>query len=130
MKTETVVAWYIKAEVAFVTVLTVLALYLGWVMFSSPFSRADFDQQVWARAAHDSDRCDTRGEMIDSLLKKHVQIGMEKSKLVALLGQPDNDHGGEISYYLGFCQTFVDPDTLDFYFDNQGALTKHVVKNH
>ena len=129
MKTETAVSLYEKAEAACVTVLTLLVLYVGWLMISSPFSRADFDQQAWALASHDDDNC-TRAEMVDSLLKKHVRIGMEKNKLVALLGKPDHELGDETSYDLGFCRTFVDPDSLDFYFDQQGALTKHVIKNH
>lgn len=49
---------------------------------------------------------------------------------VALLGKPDSDRGGEASYELGFCQTFVDPDTLDFYFDSHGVLTRHAITNH
>lgn len=134
MKTDTVVRWYVKAEVACAAavMLPVLlfALYLGWLKFSSPFSHADFDQRAWTAVPVANDNNCERGAMVDSLLRKHVRIGMEKSKLVALLGKPDHDHGGKASYYLGYCQTFTDEDTLDFYFDRQGALTKHEIKTH
>ncbi len=99
-------------------------------MFSSPFSRADFDQQAWAALTAANDNNCERGAMLDSRLKKHVQIGMQKSKIVALLGKPDKDNGGVAFYYLGYCQTFTDEDTLDFYFDSQGALTKHAITTH
>lgn len=130
MKTATVVAWYVKAEIVCVAAVALIVGYLGWLMFSSPFSHAEFDQRAWALITPATDNSCARGAMVDSLLKEHVQIGMQKSQLVALLGKPDYDHGGEASYELGYCQTFVDPDTLDFYFDQQGALTKHVIKNH
>ncbi len=134
MKIETFIGRYIKADVAWTTAVVLppllLALYLGWLMFSSPFSRADFDQQAWAALTAANDNNCERGAMLDSLLKKHVQIGMQKSKIVALLGKPDKDNGGVAFYYLGYCQTFTDEDTLDFYFDSQGALTKHAITTH
>ena len=48
MKTATVVAWYVKAEIACLVAVTLIVGYPGWLMFSSPFSHADFDQRAWA----------------------------------------------------------------------------------
>jgi hypothetical protein len=120
---------YRKIEAAWVSALTLLLVYLGWMVFSSPFSHADFNLRDWALAAHDGTHC-TRGEMVDSLLRKHVKPGMEKTELVALLGKPDKEFGDESSYDLGACQIFSDMDSLDFYFDRQGTLIRHVIDGH
>jgi hypothetical protein len=129
MQTETVATIYKKVECACVAAVALLVLYLLWAVFSSPFSRADFDETLWANTAGHDDTC-IRGSMVNDLLKKRVQIGMPRSSLVAIIGEPDHVDGMEISYYLGFCQTPVDPDTLDFYFDSHGALTRHEIRNH
>ncbi|GJI89269.1 hypothetical protein [Duganella hordei] len=129
MQTETVATTYKKAERACLAAVALLVLYLLWEVFSSPFSGADFDEKRWADAAGHDDTC-IRGAMVNDLLKKRVQIGMSRSSLVAIVGKPDHGDGMEISYYLGFCQTPVDPDTLDFYFDSRGALTRHEIRNH
>jgi outer membrane protein assembly factor BamE (lipoprotein component of BamABCDE complex) len=129
MKTETVVSFYKKAELVCLIAFGLLLLYLLWVTFSSPFSRANFDAEHWAEVVGKDDAC-TRGSMVNDLLKNRIQTGMQKEFLLAILGKPDRDDGREVSYYLGFCQTFVDPDTLDFYFDAEGKLTKHEIINH
>ena len=125
MKTAT----YKTTKLAFLIAGAALVASVLWLAFSSPFSGADFNQRGWAAAAGQDERC-IRGSMVNDLLKKHVRIGMTKEKLFAVIGQPDDDRGAEVSYYLGFCQTPIDPDTLDFYFDSQGMLTKHDIINH
>jgi hypothetical protein len=129
MKTETIINPYKNAKLACVIGVALLVMYGLWSIFSSPFSRAAFDEKHWADVAGRDDTC-IRGAMVNDLLKKRIQLGMPKSDLIAIIGEPDRSDAADISYYLGFCQTPIDPDTLDFHFDTHGLLTSHEIKNH
>ncbi|MYM29244.1 hypothetical protein GTP58_13020 [Duganella sp. CY15W] len=126
MENSTVAKVYKKAELVCIIAALCVIARLAWVMMT-PLSRADFDRQRWLAAAdHPEQRCAMTGD----LLKRHVRLGMSKGELLALLGPSGRDGDNPVAYYLDYCQTDIDPDTVDFYFDAQGKLLRHEVKTH
>jgi hypothetical protein len=86
------------------TTILVLAVFASLVTlwFSGVLkSRQKFDKQVWATA--DPDHSNIRFEMLDDLFANHRFKELNRSGVVALLGEPEEPGipGWDIAYLLG-----------------------------
>lgn len=72
----------------------VLVAQVGGFLFGGypkPKPQGPFNQHVWLVSGGGSwERYDDRGRMIDSVLRDHVRLGMPRSAVESLLGQPDS----------------------------------------
>jgi hypothetical protein len=64
------------------------------------------------------------------MLNKDSQIDYAKAQAELAAAIAQLAAIAKLRHYLGFCQTPIDPDTLDFHFDTHGLLTSHEIKNH
>jgi len=62
-----------------------------------------FSKESWQNDA------DYRYEMINDLRNNYLFIGMEKTEVINLLGEPDSS---DTSYYLGYPGNHIDPEIL------------------
>lgn len=91
------------------------AAFLAASMAAAVWSdtREDFDRAAWrAAGAGDLPTFTTRGRMSDDLVARHLRVGMSRSQVLALLGEPDQPSTTEVVYYLGASNSLL--STLSF----------------
>ena len=82
-----------------------------YITHTSIFTYAsNFSTEKWLTNRQD------RHYMLDNLNRKHKIIGMDVSKLKALLGSPDIESEAEIEYLIGY--GWIDPEMLVFKIEN------------
>jgi predicted negative regulator of RcsB-dependent stress response len=114
------------------TILVLLVLFLGSVAYFAysvwqlnrifPDNIA-FDAALW-KTADTGEQDNTRCSMQADLEQNHLNLGMTKAEVVALLGETEQTEQ-TLSYYLGFCNPFgIDGMALGLEFDSNDKLTK------
>lgn len=58
---------------------------------------APFDSATW-KSGNDS----ARGQMADDLIDRRLLIGKTRAEVIAMLGEPDQDGGGSLGYFVYF----------------------------
>ncbi|QNA87520.1 hypothetical protein G4G28_01850 [Massilia sp. Dwa41.01b] len=99
---------------------------LSFCSYLSPFNKAPFDAARWRSPEHEDARCG----MVDDLRSRLLGRGQDMRGVTAVLGEPHPSRERVSSYYLGYCSTSFDPDTLDIAFDEQGKITSVEVVTH
>jgi len=101
------------------TIILSPLLYVGiimiWIFSISYYPKTDFNKQKWIENKEE------RYKMSNDIIKSEILIGKTKKEVIELLGDDfysyDENH---IAYDLGFVPGLfnIDPDVLDFYFEN------------
>jgi outer membrane protein assembly factor BamE (lipoprotein component of BamABCDE complex) len=118
--------WWGKVIAVALLLVLLLALAAGYSVWrlSQVFPKAiSFDAELW-RTADTSQLDNPRCLMQRDLEQNHLKLGMTKTEVAALLGEPEEDKQ-TTSYYLGFCSPFgVDAMALGLEFDNDDKLSR------
>jgi hypothetical protein len=80
-----------------------------------------FDSEKWKTADLElEDNWSLRWDMMNSLRNNNNLIGMSKSEIITLLGEPDGSltTGSTFKYYLGYTHTGINTGSLVLTFDN------------
>ncbi|WP_139271084.1 hypothetical protein [Atopomonas hussainii] len=107
------------------------SLFFGFKLFL--LIDGAFDRDEWVRPVTNQESAGCyRGAMVEDLIARHLFVGMRRSDVVALLGQPDYRSGaGELQYVLGMCSGVgFDYDYLNIYFDGAGGFVSAKVFQH
>lgn len=118
--------WWGKVITVALFLLLLLALAAGYSLWriNQILPRATtFDAELWYNAdtnQRDNPRC----LMQRDIKENHLELGMTRAEITALLGEPEANEQ-TTSYYLGFCHPFgVDAMALGLEFDNNNKLTR------
>jgi hypothetical protein len=113
----------IASVLLFVLVLALVAGYSLWRL-SQVFPRAiTFDAELW-RTADTNEQDNPRCLMQRDLEQHHLNLGITRVEVVALLGESEENEQ-TTSYYLGFCSPFgVDAMALGLEFDSKDKLSR------
>src|SRR4030042_924998 len=88
-----------------------------------------FDKEVWLNSDKINQKPYPRLKMADDLIKKDVLIGLTRSQVIELLGEP-GDHGYfrsyDLVYWLGPERSFmgIDSEWLAILIDDNGLVSK------
>ena len=90
-----------------------------------PFSGSSFDQRLWLEVANDYHPDNPRASMVEDLRNRFLFHGMEKSKVIELLGLPESEPlPNTLSYNLGKWSGYrMDNDALFIKFDGSDRLS-------
>ncbi|WKL49519.1 hypothetical protein Q1W71_06935 [Flavobacterium pectinovorum] len=104
-------------------VITLIAIAVIICSFGlrGKISGEKFDSEKWKTADLNSeDNFSLRWDMMNSLRNNNSLIGMSKSKIITLLGKPDEGFTTEntFRYYLGYTDTGINTGSLIVTFDN------------
>jgi len=105
-------------------VAALVPLFL-YTLPDDPFSGRSFDRKIWLEFADDYVDDNPRASMIRDLQKEHLQVGMSRTEIIELLGEPETKfENSDFSYIVGMWSGFrMDHDGLELYFDQNGNLT-------
>jgi outer membrane protein assembly factor BamE (lipoprotein component of BamABCDE complex) len=85
----------------------------------------EFNSEKWKNSDLNTERdMSLRWDMMNSLRKNYDLIGMKKSEIIELLGQPTSVINNQFHYYLGFSKTGINTGTLYVTFDNKEVVSK------
>lgn len=102
-------------------ILIIIAIIICGFGLRGKISGEKFDSQKWKTADLASeDNASLRWDMMSSLRNNHDLIGMSKSKIITLLGKPDEGFTTEntFRYYLGYSHSGINTGSLIVTFDN------------
>lgn len=103
-----------------------LLLAVAGVIVYDYATRVPFSSAAWKAAKTSPDGVKLRGRMTASLFSQHELVGMSKSQILALLGEPDQESdlsGWDMGYTVGY--SIIDPIMLVFEFDAQWLVVKY-----
>ncbi len=102
-----------------------VALLVGLVTFLVVTSRRDaFDAELWQAQRGKDERHNPRGGMVVDLLQTHLRVGMSRTEVRRLLGEPDQRHGSSDVYELGVSPYGIDFEYLLIDYDSAGQVTQ------
>ena len=87
-----------------------ITLFLFTFLICCQPNQINFDQAKWENGCVDG-FCNDREPMVADLMKNHLKVGMAKSKVISLLGNPnfvEND-GSLIGYDIFVAYSGIDP---------------------
>jgi len=121
-----------------IAVLVAVASAIGVAESLDYRNRAEFDATVWRNPPGcGSNGCDVdcvRGQMVRDLTRSYLRLGMSRSDVIALLGNPQPGSlpvKTSLSYDLGMCSGFrMDYDALVLSFNDRDALIDIRTKHH
>ncbi|NHZ35906.1 hypothetical protein [Massilia rubra] len=90
----------------------------------SPFNGDKFDPTIWKAPMTDYDLSNCmRGGMADDIVNKVIRVGMQRERVLELLGKAPDGHDNKDQYPLGYCSGIgADVDYLVLYYDAAGKL--------
>lgn len=111
--------------------ITLIAIVIIICVFglSGKISGEKFDSKKWKTANLDlEDNWSLRWDMMNSLRNNNNLIGLSKSEIITLLGNPDESLATKntFRYYLGYSHTGINTGSLTLTFDNGIVSEIHV----
>jgi hypothetical protein len=94
----------IIGALALLCVLSFSAFYYWFTVGAIDFEPQAFDSTIWKNTDPTMSWESVRLKMIDDLIKKKIIKGMNKSSVIALIGEPDDTpyfQSYDMVYYLG-----------------------------
>ncbi|KMQ70483.1 hypothetical protein SDC9_79696 [bioreactor metagenome] len=89
------------------------------------FSHEKFNSETWKNANLTSEEnFSLRWDMMNDLRNHHQIIGMNKTEIKNLLGNPDSETRNEFNYYLGYSKHGINTGTLWLIFDKNNKVVK------
>jgi len=109
------------------TIVSIPLIYISlifiWITIATHYPQKDFNQERWL-----NDK-EVRFEYADNLVDNDKLIGMTKTEIFKLLGEPDNETETKITYYIGFSPRHfigIDPDWLEIELKNGEAINVRI----
>ncbi|MFT4535474.1 MAG: hypothetical protein ACI9P5_002843 [Saprospiraceae bacterium] len=78
----------------------VLTIILLFTILTSCNSKKDFNSQEWNEKGVDWWMTDIREKMVDDLIQSDTLIGLNKTEIIDLLGQPQKEENLEMKYLI------------------------------
>lgn len=123
--------WLKKLIMAGVVLLLLyILLVIGFVSIpdiNDFLTRQDFNSEQWKTWEETEENCCLRWQMVHDLTEKHNLVGMKRSELIELLGEPDSEIGNDLYYYLGMTGHGIDPGSLILYLNNSSVVERYIV---
>lgn len=88
-----------------------LMLFLASCCSDSP---TKFDSTSWKQWEETENTLSLRWNMRKDFLSRYKVIGMKKSEIISLLGEPENSSENYISYFLGHSGCGINTGSLSF----------------
>lgn len=89
---------------------------------------SDFNSKKWKNSSlHLEENWDLRWKMMNDLRDKHKLIGMTKTNIEQLLGEPTSINNKEFYYNLGMTGKGINTGTLLIKFDEHNIVQKIIV---
>lgn len=85
-----------------------------WISIGTYYPERDFDKKAW------SENEEKRYEYADDLVENQKLIGLSRTEIKEILGEPKYENENSMTYYLGFSpRNFfaIDPDWLEVSFE-------------
>lgn len=89
------------------------------------FSHEKFSSNSWKNAnLNTEENLSYRWDMMNDLRNQYDIIGMNKTEIKNLLGNPDSENNNEFNYYLGCSKHGINTGTLWKIFDRKNKVRK------
>ena len=85
-----------------------------------------FDSEKWKNWENTEEEWSLRWDMMNSLRNNYKLIGMSRTEIINLLGQPNNEFSSSNSfrYFLGFAKSGIDTGSLIIEFEKNRHPSK------
>lgn len=104
-----------------VIIATVALVTLMWNIIGS--NNVKFDQDRWKNWIDSEAELSLRWDMMEDVQKHHKMIGMTRSEVIDLLGQPTSEATAELSYYLGMARNGINIGRLTLNLNESNVVT-------
>lgn len=123
--------FFVLATIAALVAVSPLLFVSGYIAYnhvSEVYQRVPFDSAVWKASLNKDDDGKLRLRMVDDLLKRHTLVGMTRTQISDLLGEPPHTNyfsDYQFVYWLGPERGFmsIDSEWLAVRFDNLDRVT-------
>lgn len=95
-----------------------MVLLYAWVSIETYVPERNFNKEAW------TENTEKRYEYADDLVDNQKLIGLTKSEITEMLGEPDDEDENTMTYYLGISPKHLfalDPDWLEIKFEKDVA---------
>lgn len=113
-----------------ISIITSPVIYIGliflWITLSTQYPHKDFNKEKW-----NSD-IESRFEYADDLVDNNLLIGLTKTEVETMLGEPDSENANTLTYYIGFSPRHfigIDPDWLEIKFENGKVINVRIYES-
>ncbi len=107
---------------ALVLIAATVLLAAIWNVAGS--TNVKFEQDRWKNWVEIEAELSLRWDMVEDLQENHKLIGMTRSEVTDLLGQPNVDDGTEVSYYLGMARKGINTGHLKLTFGDEQFVSE------
>lgn len=88
-------------------------------------SHEKFNSELWKTAnLNNEENLTLRWDMMNDLRNKYKLVGMTKSQIIELLGNPGGTTSSEFRYYLGYSKTGINTGYLIVTFNDKNKVTE------
>lgn len=88
-------------------------------------SHEKFNSENWKNSELNlEENWSLRWDMMNDLRNQYEIIGMNKTEVIKLLGNPESKTDTEFSYYLGYSKRGINTGNLTLTFDKNNKVTK------
>lgn len=112
----------LKNRSALVLIAGTVLLAAIWNVTGS--TNVKFEQDRWKNWVETEAELSLRWDMVENLQKNHELIGMTRSEVRDLLGQPNVGDAAEISYYLGMARKGINTGHLKLTFGDDQLVSE------
>ena len=89
------------------------------------FSHEKFNSENWKNSELNAEEnWSLRWDMMNDLRNEYDIVGMNKTEVIKLLGNPESKSDTEYSYYLGYSKSGINTGSLTLTFDKNNKVTK------
>ncbi|MGO4920996.1 hypothetical protein [Maribacter spongiicola] len=107
--------------------ISILIILVVGIYISNRLAEPNFDSDKWKNWTETESEMSLRWDMMRSLGKNHELKGMNKAKIIELLGTPDSELKSTFTYYLGYSKRGINQGYLDIVFDENGIVVDYSV---
>ena len=106
-------------------IIVVLVIVILGFSLKGRISGTEFDSEKWKHSNLKlEDNWDLRWKMMNNLRNNNQLIGMNKTQITNLLGEPDHEFNNDYNYYLGMTGTGINTGNLAITFNTNNIVTK------
>ena len=107
----------------FKIIISIFIVFILAFLLKGKISGQKFNSELWKKSNLSEEKnWDLRWSMMNSLRNNYELNGKTKSEIFTLLGNPDNEFGNEISYYLGYTGFGINTGTLIIRLNKNGIV--------
>lgn len=117
-------------------VIVVIVMAVAWYLLTPDrdiFKSEKFDKKLWqedvlANQLSNPKDCQ-RGRMTQHVIDTLRNAHLTKGEIIHMLGEPNSSNADVIQYDIGWC-SYIDPNTLDIEFTENGYVGEAQIVNH